>query len=332
MSKFKHFVGIDMSKEFFDAVVLVSDELSFHCQFLNSPKGCKEFLKWLKRFDIVLNDTLICVEHTGMYVNILSSFCVKQELNLWVEMSYKIIRSSGIQRGKTDKIDAGRIANYARKNQENAVLFKPKKQSLTIIQSLSNTRTKLMKSKVALEKEINELKTFDKEIAKELTKHTRLTIKGIVKDIKTIEKRIDEIIKEDERLKELMKITTSVSGVGKVIAIAMICATNEFENFTSPRQLACYCGVVPFEYTSGKSIKGRSRVHFMANKHLKQLLHMGAMSASRNDPELNNYFNKKVAEGKSKMLVINNIRNKIVHRVCACVRENRVYQPQLNLK
>ena len=67
----------------------------------------------------------------------------------------------------------------------------------------------------------------------------------------------------------------------------------------------------------------------MANKNLKQLSHMCALSASLNDPELKAYYHRKVGEGKSKMLVINNIRNKIIHRVCACIRENRDFEVRL---
>lgn len=53
---------------------------------------------------------------------------------------------------------------------------------------------------------------------------------------------------------------------------------------------------------------------------------MCAISASKNDPETHQYYIRKTEEGKNKMLVINNIRNKIVHRICACVRENKLFE------
>ena len=64
----------------------------------------------------------------------------------------------------------------------------------------------------------------------------------------------------------------------------------------------------------------------MANKKLKKQLHMCALSAITSDPELKIYYNRKVEEGKSKMLVINNVRNKLVHRLCACIKENRTFE------
>ena len=64
----------------------------------------------------------------------------------------------------------------------------------------------------------------------------------------------------------------------------------------------------------------------MANKKLKKQLDMCALSAVNHDPEMKEYFKRKVQEGKNKMLVINNVRNKIVHRICACIRDNKTFE------
>ncbi len=98
-----------------------------------------------------------------------------------------------------------------------------------------------------------------------------------------------------------------------------------FTRYENAKQLACYCGVVPFEHSSGTSIKKRSKVHHMANKTLKKQLHLCALSAKTYDPELKAYFERKVKEGKPKMLVINNVRNKLVHRICAVIKKQQPY-------
>lgn len=79
--------------------------------------------------------------------------------------------------------------------------------------------------------------------------------------------------------------------------------------------------------SSGTSIKGRTRVHHMANKRLKTLLHMCAISSVSNNEEMKIYFKRKVDEGKNKMLVLNAIRNKILARVFSCVKNKRMYEP-----
>jgi|JI10StandDraft_1071094.scaffolds.fasta_scaffold234481_1 transposase len=328
MSKFKHFLGIDVSKDFFDAVILLDGgkNKSIHEQFQNSYNGIKSLVLWLKKMESNSDNTLICLEHTGIYGKLIIKNLFVFGFSLWVEMSLKIIRSIGVQRGKNDKVDAERIAYYAMKNVDEAVLYRAPSESVEKIRKLLSLRDKLITIKAGLLKNLKELKCFDKVLAKLSSQSHKNTLKGIDKDLKNIELKLDELVKTDENLNEIYKQATSVPGVGRITALFLIVFTDEFTMYSTPRQLACYCGVVPFEYTSGKSVKGRPRVHYMANKKMKKQLHMCALSAVTYDPEMKAYYERKVAEGKSKMLVINNVRNKLVHRVCACIRENRIFE------
>lgn len=328
MNKFKHFLGIDVSKEYFDAVVILNGDKqnTIHNQFVNDYKGIQALRKWLKEQNATFENTLICLEHTGMYGKLLIKYLMVFKFDLWVEMSLKIIRSIGVQRGKNDKIDAERIAYYAMKNVDEAVLYKAPRKEVDKIRNLLSLREKLVITKASLLRNVRELKSFDLEVAKLSEKLQKSTIKGIETDLQKIEKQLDKIINEDENLSRIFKISTSVTGVGKVTTLFLICFTNEFTMYITPRQLACYAGVVPFEHTSGKSVRSKPKVHYMANKKLKKQLHMCALSAITSDPELKIYYNRKVQEGKSKMLVINNVRNKLVHRLCACIKENRTFE------
>ncbi|WP_428223537.1 IS110 family transposase [Flavobacterium sp.] len=184
MNKFKHFIGIDISKEYFDTFLLLESGNRKHNQFSNSTKGVKDFIKWFKKENALIEDTLICMEHIGMYGKLLSSLLVANNCNLWVEMSLRIIRSIGIQRGKNDKIDSERIANYAFKNQDQTILFKAPKKSLEKIRALLSLRERLVVIRASLKQNENELKSFDKEIYNITQKHQKQAIKGINADIK----------------------------------------------------------------------------------------------------------------------------------------------------
>ena len=321
MSKFKHFLGIDVSKEYFDAVVILDgkEDKTIHNQFMNDCKGIKSLCKWLKEQGSTYENTLVCLEHTGMYGKLIIRYLMSFKFDLWVEMSLKIIRSIGVQRGKNDKVDAERIAFYAMKNVETASIFKAPRVEIDKIRNLLSLREKLVVTKASLQRNVKELKSFDLDVAKLSEKLQKNTIKGIDSYLKNIENQLDKIIKEDENLSRIFAVATSVTGIGKVTAMFLICFTNEFTMYSTPRQQACYAGVVPFEHTFGKSVRSRPKVHYMANKKLKKQLHMCALSSITSDPELKSYFNRKVEEGKSKMLVINNVRNKLVHRLCACI-------------
>ncbi len=52
---------------------------------------------------------------------------------------------------------------------------------------------------------------------------------------------------------------------------------------------------------------------------------MGALAAMTCDTEIKAYYHRKVEEGKSKMSVINNIRNKLIHRVCTVIKRQQPY-------
>lgn len=148
---------------------------------------------------------------------------------------------------------------------------------------------------------------------------------SLKKDVQNIEKLIKEVIQRDIYLKELFEFIESVKGIGPTIAAEILiltaaAAANEFKDITDPKKFACHSGVVPFENQSGK-YKGRSRTSNKANKQLKALLHNGAMSAIQHSPEPREYYLRKTAEGKNQMLVINNVCNKLIHRVFASVRE-----------
>lgn len=139
-----------------------------------------------------------------------------------------------------------------------------------------------------------------------------------------------KILKEDPSVLTNYNLLITVPGIGHLTAIYLICCTNNFSVKITGKQFACYAGVVPFEHSSGISIKGRNRVHRIANKDLKKLLHMGAVSAIQNHQEFKNYFDRKKAEGKHSMSILNAIRNKIILRAVAVVNNQKPYVNNIN--
>jgi transposase len=158
-----------------------------------------------------------------------------------------------------------------------------------------------------------------------LEKAYKAAIAGIAKSIQEINTLMKKIIAENDTVNRNYLLLQTVPGIGHLTAIYLICCTNNFAGKVSGKQLACYAGVVPFEHSSGISVKGRTRVHKMANKDLKKLLHLSALSAIKYYPEFTTYYKRKKAEGKHSMSVLNAIRNKIVLRVAAVVNNQQAY-------
>jgi transposase len=328
---FRNFIGIDISKGTFDFALIKDGDLSspFSGQTTNNPAGIVKLEEFLKKQGLIMEETLFCMEHTGIYCRMLSQYLVENNYHVWLEMPVQILRSLGIQRGKNDHVDAIRIAEYACLKKDKAVLWQPPREVVIQINDLLTLRERLIESRKSLKQPIKELIDAGfKDVAKLVQSKCSGTLRELDKEIEQIEKDLDKLINKDSNLKKLFKLATSVPGIGKITALTLLYFTNEFKLFTNANQLACYCGVAPFEHTSGTSVKGRSRVSSFANKRLKKLLHMVAMTIIQFDKQLSQYYHRKVSEGKNRMLVINAIRNKILHRLCAVINRGTPYQKE----
>lgn len=331
MSKLlKNFVGIDVSKLFFDVALIKSnqpDQIT-HQQFKQSLKGFSEMHEWLKRQDILLNDeTLFCMEFTGIYNTGLVNDLWNKKALLWVEMGVKIKKSEGFERGSNDKSDACKIARYAFRYQDRMQLWSASDECLTEIKDLLGQRERIVDTITRLSVPVKELKEIGCIVqACQMEKLQKTVLSNLQKAKKNVEALIVKIVGQNKGLAQKVERVKSIKGVGQVTAIALLVYTKGYTSFDNGKQLACYSGVVPFiKKQSGISIKSKARVSPFANKKLKKLLHMCAISAIRYDKELKAYYVRKVLEGKNKMSVINAVRNKLVLRIFAVIRDERDY-------
>lgn len=322
-----YFLGVDISKKKFDAALTIDGQHFHEVQVENQAKSIESFFKGLKRQLCSLNQLIVCMEHTGVYCQPLLEVLVKNQIRVCLEPALQIKQSQGMTRGKSDRVDAQRIALYALKNRENLTFWKPQRPCVQRLKALLVMRERLIKTKVQLEVPLQECNEFiEGSIRKEMIRHCQQSIGSIKKDIDRIERAIDRLVKADSSLSQQCSLATSVPGVGKITALNMIVSTGEFTKIREAKKFACYAGVAPFEHSSGSSIRGKVRVSKMANMTLKRLLHLGAMSAIQCSDELRTFYQRKVAAGKNKMSVLNAVRNKLISRVFACIINDRRYQ------
>jgi transposase len=326
--EFEFFIGIDVSKKELDFAVQQGRSFLFHKEVANEPEAIKVFIKELsKQPGFNLSKAVFCMEHTGIYNNHSLACLHKKKANICLEAATHIKKSLGNIRGKNDKIDAIRIAEYAYTSREKLHLWTPKREVVQQLAHLATTRSRLIEAKKMLKTPLNETGPFvNKRIAKRNESVCAKTLNAIEVDLEKVDKLMDKIIGSDEELTRLFTLVTSVTGVGKVTAVQVVVTTNEFKDISDPKQFACYSGVAPFTDESGK-IKKRARVSHMANKKVKTLLHLAALVAIQYNPELKLYYERMVnQEKKNKMSVINAVRNKLILRIFACVKQNRLYE------
>lgn len=329
---YTHYVGIDVSKETLDVAVVNQEGITEQQVTIeNTDRSLKKLLQgWKKKRTMAIEQVLFCLEPTGHYSNMTVAVLLEMKIAVWVATPSDIKNSNGLQRGKNDQIDALRIAQYAYRFKDKARLVQPNEVERLELQQLLSQRELLIKDRG---KYAAQVKDYENRIGKEayalIRKMNRKLITQLDKAIDEIEKKLEQMIADIPEMKHQYELLKTITGVGKVLAQTLVIFTNGFSRFDNARALACHAGVAPFEYRSGSSIRGKNRVSYRSNKRLKSLLHMAAISSIKNKGELRTYYERKVAEGKNKMSVINAIRNKIIHRVFAVLKRNTEYKLQL---
>ena len=333
MKNYEYYIGVDVSKKTLDVCVLKNKNVLFSMQISNGQKGLNAFAKECVKHDVNVEKTLLCLENTGLYGSLLAQWAVEHNYDVWIANPIAIKRSLGLVRGKNDQLDAQRIAFYAMRFEDKRLLWVPTREVLVQLKYFLTIRNRLVTSKKRLLTPLNESACFvSKKDQKTMEACCKKALSGIEQSIKALEKRIDKLIKSDHKIAKMHKILTSIDGVGTQVATAFIVATNEFKRVKNGRELACYAGLAPFPHRSGTSVQGRNRVSHLANKRLKAIMHMGALSAIQHSEEFSTYYQKKVSEGKPKLKAINAIKNKQVLRMYACIRDNRMYEKNYTRK
>ncbi len=320
-------VGIDVSKAKLDYCIAAAPGYN-NCKFgitANNEKGIKQLIDLLQKNDTDSHTVLVCLENTGVYSMPICYWLQANHLDYWVVPALEVKKAKGISRGKTDKADAKDIAMYALSHLHHVKLSVLPEKSFIELRLLLAEREKLVKA-IGIFKMTTENKNFmPKDILKAVLANNKKTTAMLQQQLKNLEKLIQKIVDEDPVLKQQSKLLQTVPGIGKQTSVNLIAYTHAFSSFKNWRKFACFCGVAPFPYQSGSSIKGKTKVNHLANKKLKALLNMAALSAKKNDPEIKNYFERKVNEGKNKMLVLNAIRCKVISRAFAVIQRNSAF-------
>jgi len=322
--KSKCFIGIDVSKETLDLFVL---SRQYHFQALNEESDYARLLELCcSQGNCSPSDLFFCFENTGRYSRLLSAFFTESGINYAMVPAMEIKKSLGMKRGKSDRADARAIANYAWQHKEE---LKPSRINSALageLRQLLTLRDKLIRHRTAYKNSINDLKDvlYEGETAVIRQVHNRM-ITNLNKEIENVDQRIEDLIATAHDWQNNYRLIQTVRGIGPVLAKYILIYTENFCRINNPRSFACYAGVAPFEYSSGTSVKGRTRVHPCANKQLKSLLNTAAMCAIQLPGEYKTYFQRRTAEGKNKMSTLNIIRNKLIGRAYATVRRQTPY-------
>lgn len=321
------FCGIDISKDFLDYAICFDEDktISSLSKTENSKKGIIGLIKHLQK-ESDGGSIWVCFEHTGHYGLLLASLLAERKIVFSMVPSLDILKSSGLTRGKTDAVDAKRIALYLATNNYKLKPSVLPSDEIFRLKILLTIRQQYVKIRTQLKNAVKSLKIAGKIVSmKSEIKQYESEIRRYDNKIKGIETQINKVMRNNNQLLVNFNKITAILGIGLITAAQFIVSTNNFTAFDNPRKFNCYCGLAPFEYSSGTSIKRPTKTSHYRNKELKAALFKAANTAISHDMQIRTYFNRKIEEGKHKMSVINAVACKLVYRVFAVVKRDEPF-------
>lgn len=322
--KIKETIGIDVSKKTIDVHIHGKTK---HKRFNNCSKDIKKMIKWVfQTTDSTKVETMFTFEHTGLYSLKLATIFSEKEIKYVEVPGLEIKRSLGLTRGKDDKADAAKIALYAYRLRDEIEPSQMPSEDLRSLKRLLSLRDRLVKQRAGYKASLKEEKrVLVQKENKTLLSTQEEMIGHLSKKIEKVEKELDRIVKDNQGLNEMYKLITSIKGVGPQTALYVIVYTQGFTKFENWRKFASYCGTAPFPNSSGTSIRGKTKVSHLANKKIKSLLDLCSKTALQHDPEIKQYYNRRLEQGKNEMSTINVIRNKLLARIFSVVKRGTPY-------
>jgi transposase len=316
----KWHVGIDISKETLDVAVFDIGNSRSNENYLkvgNDASGFKAMRQWFKGRGMNFADIVVCMEYTGVYGYNIRKFLEQNAIDYCMETPVRIKKSLGLARGKSDRIDAFRIAWYCYVHREFLRFSRLPSQTVEQLQRLLAERGRYVKHSACYKQVLSEL-SMPANKTSETRAKSLLDKTG--KAILAVEKQMLELIESDEAVRKNYALLTSIVGIGMVNAVTTIVHTENFASFDNARQYACYVSVAPFEHSSGSSIRGRTSVSRMGDRQAKADLTEGAKAAIAHDRELKLYYERKKRQGKAHGVILNAVKFKLIERMFAVVK------------
>ena len=289
------YIGIDVAKAHLDVAWAETVR-----RLLNQQSGHAALIRWIKQSSTPVQ--LIC-EASGGYEQVLLESLEKSEVKVTLVQAVRVrqyARAAGIL-AKTDKIDAKVLAAFgsAIKPQPTPPLSAEQKR----LRQYEAQRRHLSRILVAEENRLAQLSCA------ELRTLSRSLMSKIKNQIETLDRRIGELIAQDQTLSEKAQKLIAITGVGARTAALLLAQMPELGQLNR-RQAAALAGLAPFNHDSG-SIRGK-RAIFGGRRALRTGLYMAALSAARFNPILSRFYQRLRAKGKPHKLALTAVMRKLL--------------------
>jgi len=326
MQKNTYFIGLDIACDDFVASIYQRPEEKIITKesIENNPDGFSVLINWLKQQGIDNSNSVICMESTGVYSEACAHYLAACGFRVSVEPPLKVKRAFDPVGHKTDAVDSRQIAEYAFRYRDELKFWQPKEEVVEKIRQLLAARERFTKQSVITQ---NAMKAYERHVVKVslIQKADQRTLKELKRHIVDIDKELDKLMRQNPMISQMSNQLKSIPGVGTLLASSLIAITGSFASISDYKPLAAFIGICPYQRRSGKSVYGRPHARNFGPSYVRKLLMLAALSVATHNNSFRSYYLRKLAEGKARQLVLNNISNKIVKLACAMIKNNTQY-------
>lgn len=321
----KHLIGIDPSADTFTAFRYSDGAPEGPAQFFDSDaEGIAAFIAWLTQAGCTPSTSLICIENTGVYSEILLYSLHAASWPIALVAPLAVHRAMGKGRGKSDALDSARIAEYGHRFLDTLQRWQPHEAVVEQIKVLLSTREQLVEQKTALKNTRSSLrrKYIQTPTANHSLDHLIDQIKG---QIRALEAEIKRLIEAHPTMAQVVGLIVTTPGVGLLLSAHLLVLTNGFREPVTYRRLAAHLGMVPLPHESGTSVRRLPRARGYGPAMMRKLLHLAARSLVTHRQEFKQYYARKRAQGKPAKVALNNVANDLLRILCSMIKNNKPY-------
>ena len=316
----KTVVGIDISKNYFDA--LINNKVE---RFQNNKEGIIKFVKLLP------NGSHCVMESTSTYCYSLAKEILKSGNFAYVVNPLKIsyFIKMGLSKTKTDRRDAVMITKFGEMNLDELSPYHFASEGLESAKVIQTALEQLKKQRTALLNQLEAMEHYPFQ-SKEAIKALKKVIRVLEQQIKELEAEAKKLVKTEH--KDMVANISSIKGIGEDTAVFLISITKGFFSFENARQLSSFFGCSPRIVESGSSVRGRGAISKLGHANVRARLYMCAMTAIRYNTACKELFIRLVQKGKPKKVALLAVVNKMIHQVFAVMSKNEPYVDGYHLK
>ena len=324
----KNFIGIDIGSETHAVSIFNEPSKPLITKDIveNTQKDFFKLTNWFKEHNVTPKNSVICTESTGVYGEELCYFLFLKGFKIAIDHPLKIKRAFNVSGPKTDPVDSRQVAEYAYRFFDELKYWEPKAEVIEQIKVLLSVREQFVVQCTACK---NALKALKRKVIQTPTANTLIegNIKSLNGSIKETENEIKELISKNPTFKKYHDLLKSIPGIGLLFISNILVLTEGFSKLITARQLCSYMRIAPNKHESGKTIKRNARSGRRGPSKLRKLIHLAARSVRTHNKQFQHYFLRKIEEGKTKKVVINNISNKLIKVVCSVIENEQPFIP-----